>query len=312
MNARPPRSRMAFTLIELLVVLAIIGILTALLLPAVMKVREACARASCGNNLRQLALATHSFQDTRGRLPFGQFLGPYGTGPDSSAWSWLAEVLPFIEQNNLYQQGGIPANTLLGSGILAMRVPTFFCPSDAAGLAGVTTLAGNLEDIPVGLTNYKGVSGSNWGADFQDHLVVLNTDWPHRGVNGSFDGLANGDGMLFRSDWTRGLRLIDVTDGTSNTFMIGEDVPAMNFWVSWPYSNNAYGTCAIPPNVRPPGGGQYAPGDWQNTWSFRSRHPGGLNFALADGSVHFIPDSIDLPLYWALATINGGEVVSPP
>jgi prepilin-type N-terminal cleavage/methylation domain-containing protein/prepilin-type processing-associated H-X9-DG protein len=312
MHARPPCWRTAFTLIELLVVLAIIGILIALLLPAVMKVREACARASCGNNLRQIALATHSFGDARGRLPYGQFLGPYGLGPNSQAWSWLAEVLPFLEQNNLFQQGRIPTSTLLGSSVLADRVPTFFCPSDSASLAGVTTLAGNLEGIPVGLANYKGVSGSNWGADFQDHIVVLQTDWRHQGVNGSYDGLANGDGMLFRSDWVRRLRLLNVTDGTSNTFMIGEDVPALNWWVSWPYANNAYGTCAIPPNVHPPGGGQYDPNDWQNTWSFRSRHPGGLNFAFADGSVRFVPDSIDLDVYRALATINGGEVVSPP
>jgi prepilin-type N-terminal cleavage/methylation domain-containing protein/prepilin-type processing-associated H-X9-DG protein len=312
MYASLPRSRGALTLIELLVVLAIIGILIALLLPAVMKVREACARASCGNNMRQLALGMHSFQDARDRLPFGQFLGPYGAGPDSRAWSWLAEVLPYLEQNNLFQQGGIPSRTLLESEILDQRVPIFFCPSDTADLAGITTHAGNLEGLPVGLANYKGVSGSNWGADYQDDFVVLQTDWRHQGVNGSYDGLANGDGMLFRSDWLRGLRLLNVTDGTSNTFMIGEDVPAMNYWVSWPYANNAYGTCAIPPNVRPPGGGQYDPNDWQNTWSFRSRHPGGLNFTLADGSVRFVPDTIDIEVYRALATISGGEPVSPP
>ncbi len=285
----------------------------ALLLPAVMRVREASARATCENNLRQLALATHSFHDARGRLPFGQFDGQYGTGPHSYAWSWLAEILPFLEQNNLYQQGGIPFRTLLDSGILADRVPVFFCPSDTAGQQQVTTQAGNLDSIPVGLTNYKGVSGSNWGTDVQNGVsITLQTDWPHQGANGSYDGLANGDGMLYRSDSVRGLRLTDVTDGTSNTFLIGEDIPALNNWCSWPYSNNAYGTCAIPPNVRAPGGGQYDPADWQNTWSFRSRHPGGLNFALADASVHFVPDSIDLAVYRALATIQGGEAVSPP
>lgn len=307
-----PRNRRAFTLLELLVVLAIIGVLIGLLLPAVQKVREAAARAACISNLKQLALAVHDYSDTQGALPCGQFLGPYGVGPNSQAWSWLARLLPYVEQQNISQSGGIPVKTLQGSGVLADRVSIFFCPSDNAVSVGVTEHAGNFEGIPVGLTNYKGVSGSNWGADFQDHIVVLQTDWRHLGTNGSYDGLANGDGMMYRSDWTRPLRLLAVTDGTSNTFMIGEDVPALNDWCSWPYSNNAYGTCAIPPNVQRPGGGSYDPNDWQNTWSFRSRHSGGLNFALADGSVHFITTAIDLELYRALATMAGGEPVSPP
>lgn len=312
MSTRIPRNRRAFTLLELLVVLAIIGVLIGLLLPAVMKVREAAARAACTNNLKQLALAVHDYHDSQGSVPCGQFRGPFGVGPDSRAWSWLARLLPYIEQQNLSQTGGIPIKTLQGSGVLADRVSIFFCPSDDAVSRGVTERAGNLEGIPVGLTNYKGVSGDNWGADYQDHLVVLQTDWRNRGTNGSYDGLADGDGMLYRSDWTRPLRLVAVMDGTSNTFMIGEDVPALNDWCSWPYANNAYGTCAIPPNVHSPGGGTYNPNDWQNTWSFRSRHAGGLNFAFADGSVHFIATSIDLGLYRALATVAGGEPVSPP
>jgi prepilin-type processing-associated H-X9-DG protein len=106
--------------------------------------------------------------------------------------------------------------------------------------------------------------------------------------------------------------LTDITDGTSNTFMIGEDVPSKNRWCSWPYANNAVGTCAIAPNARRPGGGEYDPGDWQNVYSFRSRHSGGLQFAYADGSVHFVSNSIDLSVYRAMATIRGGEVVSAP
>ncbi len=308
----PARNRRAFTLLELLVVLAIIGVLLGLLLPAVMKVREAASRISCASNLKQLGLAVHTYHDSQGILPCGQFQGPYGTGPNSRAWSWLAHLLPYLDQQNLSQSGGIPFRTLQGSGVLADRVPLFFCSSDNAGAVGVTEHAGNLPGVSVGLTNYKGVSGANWGMDFQGKPVRLQTDWPNRGTNGSFDGLANGDGMMYRSDWVRGIRLTSVTDGTSNTFMIGEDVPSLNDWCTWPYSNNAYGTCAIPPNVKRPDGGSYDPGDWQNTWSFRSRHSGGLNFALADGSVHFIPNSIDLTLYRALATVSGGEVVSPP
>ncbi|MGH7170148.1 MAG: DUF1559 domain-containing protein [Gemmataceae bacterium] len=307
-----PRKRRALSLLELVVVLAIIGVLIGLLLPAVMRVREAANRAACFNNLKQLALAVHIYHDTQGALPCGQFLGPYGVGVNSRAWSWLARLLPYVEQQNLSQSGGIPVNTLQASGVLADRVSLFFCPSDNAGVTGVTDRAGNLSGVPVGLTNYKGVSGANWGSDYQDRIIDLQTDWAHLGTNGSYDGFANGDGMMFRSDWTRPVRLLADTDGTSNTFMLGEDVPALNDWCSWPYSNNAYGTCAIPPNVRPPGGGSYNPNDWQNTWSFRSRHPGGVNFALADGSVHFIPDKIDLGVYRALATVAGGEVVSPP
>jgi prepilin-type processing-associated H-X9-DG protein len=299
-------------LLELLVVLAIIGVLVGLLLPAVMKVREAASRMACTNNLKQLALAVHTYHDSQGALPCGQFQGPYGVGADSRAWSWLARLLPYLEQQNLWQSGGIPFRSLQASGVLTDRVAVFYCRSDTAIALGVTDHAGNLPGVPIGLTNYKGVSGANWGEDFQGKLVRLQTDWPNRGTNGSYNGLANGDGMMYRSDWTRPLRLLAVTDGTSNTFMIGEDVPALNDWCTWPYANNAYGTCAIPPNVRPPTGGTYPPDDWQNTWSFRSRHPGGLNFAFADGSVHFIPNAIDLSLYRALATASGGEVASLP
>jgi prepilin-type N-terminal cleavage/methylation domain-containing protein/prepilin-type processing-associated H-X9-DG protein len=307
------RKRRAFTLLELVVVLAIIGVLLALVLPAVMKVQEAASRAACTNNLKQLALALHDYHDTNGSFSCGQFLGPYGTGPNSRAWSWLARLLPFIEQQNLSQSGGIPVKTLAASGVLADQVPLLFCPSDNARSRGVTERAGNLDGVAVGLTNYKAVSGANWGMDFQGNKWVrLKTDWTNRGTNGSNDGLDYGDGMMYRSDSAYPLRFRDVTDGSSNTFMLGEDVPALNDWCTWPYSNNAYGTCAIPPNVRPPGGGSYNPNDWQNTWSFRSRHPGGLNFALADGSVHFVPNAIDLAVYRALATVSGGEMVSVP
>lgn len=307
------RKRCAFTLLELVVVLAIIGVLIALLLPAVMKVHEAANRAACTNNLKQLALAIHFYHDTHGAVPCGQFLGPYGAGPNSRAWSWMARLLPYIEQQDLSRSGGIPVKTLLASGVVGDQLSLLFCPSDNARKFGVTEHAGNLEGVPVGLTNYKAVSGANWGMDFQRHKWVrLQTDWPNRGTNGSYDGLAHGDGMMYRSDCVYPLRFRDLRDGSSNTFMIGEDVPALNYWCTWPYANNAYGTCAIPPNVRPPGGGSYGPNDWQNTWSFRSRHPGGLNFALADGSVHFVPNSIDLGVYRALATVAGGETVSPP
>jgi prepilin-type N-terminal cleavage/methylation domain-containing protein/prepilin-type processing-associated H-X9-DG protein len=302
----------AFTLIELLVVLAIIGVLLALLMSAVQRVREAAARAQCLNNLRQLALAMQDYHDTQGRFPPGQFLGPYGQGCNSYCWSWLARLLPYVEQTNLFQQGKVPSQTLQSSGIAAWQIKLFLCPSDGSSWGGPRTDAGNLSGFPVGQSNYKGVSGANWGADSSLGWPVIDTYWRNRGTNGSYDGLDNGDGIMFRSDYRVGVRMLDIKDGTSNTFMLGEDIPALNAWCSWPYANNAYGTCAIPPNAKPPGGGAFPPSDWPNTWSFRSRHPGGLNFAYADGSVHFITNSIDLSVYRAMATISGGEAITAP
>jgi prepilin-type processing-associated H-X9-DG protein len=297
---------------ELLVVLALISVLLALLLPAVQKVREAAARAQCANHLRQLALAVHHHHDCLRRFPYNQFAGNYGAGPNSQAWSWLARLLPYLEQEAIYREGNIPSATLARSGVADRAIALFLCPSDDSGW-GPRTDAGNLPGCPVGLTNFKGVSGANWGDDLEGIGPDIVTDWRRAGVpNGSFDGHAEGDGIFYRMDYRRKLTLTNIRDGVSNTFMIGEDVPRLNQWCSWPYANNANGTCAIPPNVRAPDGGAYPPDDWQNTESFRSRHPGGLQFAFADASVHFVADTIDLGVYRALATINGGETVSPP
>ena len=157
-----------------------------------------------------------------------------------------------------------------------------------------------------------GVSGANWGDDLLGIGANIKTDWRNPGSNGSFDGHSRGDGIFYRMDFQRPLRLTQISDGTSNTFMIGEDVPALDIYSSWPYSNNATGTCAIPPNVRGPNGQPYPPSNWENGESFRSRHPGGVQFACADGSVRFISDGIALPVYRALATIRGGEAASVP
>jgi prepilin-type N-terminal cleavage/methylation domain-containing protein len=312
MPARPVRRRPGFTLVELLVVLAIIAVLLGLLLPAVQKVRAAADRAHCASNLRQLALAVHAFHDTEKRLPYNQFLGPYHGGPDSHAWSWIARLLPHLEQGNLHREGGIPHKTLRHSGVADRPIPLLLCPADPSSHTGPRLDAGNLRGLAVGLTSYKGVSGANWGDDLQGDGPNVNTDWRNPGANGSFDGHSKGDGIFYRVDYTRRLRLTAVRDGTSNTLMIGEDVCLATEWCSWPYANNTQGSCAIPPNVRRADGQDYPPWNWQNNESFRSGHPGGLHFALADGSVHFVHDSIALPVYRALATIQGNEPVTLP
>jgi prepilin-type N-terminal cleavage/methylation domain-containing protein/prepilin-type processing-associated H-X9-DG protein len=338
MSYGPCRGRQAFTLIELLVVIAIIAVLIGLLLPAVQKVREAANRAQCSNNLKQLALACHDYHDVFNSLPRNgdQFAlkqshdglvmpGP-GTGccgVGAPHWSWIARILRQVEQDNPYIAAGIPNSNMNQNsttlGVLIGDFKVLFCPSDLS--QRVVTDAADLSPTPVAVTNYKGVSGANWGTDFYpvSKETAFSTPYKNIGTNGSYNGLENGDGIFWRADIRKGdLRITDITDGTSNTFMIGEDVPELIIWNAWSYANGANGTCAIPPNTgitiptgSPPTLGKADNQDWPERYSFRSRHPGGLQFALADGSVRFVSDSIPLLTYRELATIKGGEVASP-
>jgi len=296
-----------FTLVELLVVIAIIGILVALLLPAVQAAREAGRRSQCINNLKQLALGSHNFHDTMKRMPFDSSpeAGNSPTwGMGGNNWSWLAQMLPQIEQAPLYQLaniGGNPPNTLSQSAAaIATQIPGFLCPSDNAA-EGPRTNAADLSG-PIGQTNYKGVSGANWG--WGDSR--WNPGWQPDGTNDQ-NGLANGNGIFFRADGKRKTNMSRIVDGTSNTFLIGEDVPERNQWCSWPYSNNAVGTCAIYPNSKQASGAFFGINDWPNVYSFRSKHPNGLQFALADGSARFVSQTINIAIYRNAATANGAE-----
>jgi prepilin-type N-terminal cleavage/methylation domain-containing protein/prepilin-type processing-associated H-X9-DG protein len=310
--------RRGFTLIELLVVIAIIGILIGLLLPAVQKVREAANRIKCANNLKQIALAVHSYHDGQGYLPVNS-----GTSLalNDHNWSWLARILPYIEQDALYRQANIPSNTLsMSAAEIQAQIKTFLCPSDPLSNAGPRTDEFNISPTPVGQTNYKGVSGANWGNDggigntgSPGGAFGCDAQWRYADPSsGSYNGLDDGDGIFYRDDFKRPKRLTDILDGTSNTFMVGEDVPSMNMHCDWPFANHATGTCGIGPNALNSSGQPYASSDWPNVYSFHSMHAGGLQFAMADGSVTFIPNSISLAVYRALATSNGGEVVSLP
>jgi prepilin-type N-terminal cleavage/methylation domain-containing protein/prepilin-type processing-associated H-X9-DG protein len=304
-----------FTLIELLVVIAIIAILIALLVPAVQKVRAAAARTQCVNNLKQIALACHSHHDAMKSLPRngvppgfptgGAFWGDPGCcGPNYPFWSFLARILPYIEQTNVYNEGVATNQTIAASpGVYGTNIPAYFCPADDAQGKGFRTTTENLEggwgpQINASLSNYKGVIGQCW---------TQGGTWNNPGAAGC-DGLVRGDGVFSRGDYyyVTTFRLTSITDGTSNTFMVGEDIPDYDAHVAWFYDNGALGTCAIPPNYNE-GAANF--NDWQNLYSFRSRHEGGLNFAFADGTVHFIQQSIALTTYRALSTIAGNEVV---
>jgi prepilin-type N-terminal cleavage/methylation domain-containing protein/prepilin-type processing-associated H-X9-DG protein len=306
-----------FTLIELLVVIAIIAILIGLLLPAVQKVREAGNRASCSNNIKQLALAVHMYNDSYKSFPVNGTQQGSGQGYGAAApnaWSWLSRILPYIEQQQIYDQcgvaTGVPINT--NPTVVSLPIKTFLCPADQAINGLPRTNAADLGSLPVGQTNYKGVCGDNWA---WSSIAAWNFTPP----GGSNNGLDAGNGIFYRTDGATsggnrgGLVFGAIKDGTSNTFMIGEDIPTRNQWCSWPYMNNAVGTCAIPLNsVNPATNAPFAINDWPDIYSFRSNHSSGANFGFADGGVRYITNDIDLTLYRDLATYAGGEAVTPP
>jgi prepilin-type N-terminal cleavage/methylation domain-containing protein/prepilin-type processing-associated H-X9-DG protein len=301
------RGRAAFTLIELLVVIAIIAILIGLLVPAVQKVREAAARTQCQNNLKQIILAAHNYHDQYKHFPGNsQNEGGWdwnfqGTAKNPTSWSWLARLLPFIEQSPFYKQAGVEINTFAQSlSFLTTGMPVFFCPSDNSASISPSTNRANLQGQPMSTSNYKGVSGDCWAYG----TYVNKSNWG--------DGLTKGDGIFTRGNYRDPCTVFKIKDGTSNTFFCGEDIPEIDAHCCWFYANGSIGTCAIPPNImkNPNNGLPYDPyNDWPYIYSFRSRHAGGLNFAFADGSVRFVSDSIVLATYRALATIDGGEAV---
>jgi prepilin-type N-terminal cleavage/methylation domain-containing protein len=312
----PSFLRRGFTLVELLVVIAIIGVLVALLLPAVQTARESARRTQCGNHLRQIALGVHNYHDVHLNFPINTLPTPpvnWNDNSDFKFWSWMSRILPFVEQQSLYNNLGVGEKTLRqAQPYVSMQIKTFLCPTDESTRAGPRLDGHNLGTpplavpMPLGQTNYRGVSGQNWqwGDARWNPLASA--------IDGSRDGLLNGDGLFYRVDYLRPRRMAMITDGMSNTFLAGEDLPEWNTHNSWPYANHTQGTCAIWPNAKRPDGSRYASTDWNNVYSFHSKHPGGLQFVFADGAMSFISNNIDIPTYRALATIQSGDTAIKP
>jgi len=292
---------------ELLVALFIIGVLLALILPAVQQAREAARQTQCKNNLRQLGLALQNYESAHSVFPINYGLGAYSSSNRGA--SWLQLILPSIDQNQLYQtiQFGRPlyepANTSAAQRVIGL----FRCPSDTHdGLMGFRS------NVPGtwAVNNYKACAGSNWGWGAFSPVVSKSG----RNANDP-DGLDSGNGFMFRGAGRAPCvtRAADLRDGASSTFALGEAVPEWCRHTWWYWFNASTATCAIPPNYRKAPDTQVAmEGDWWHNYSFHSRHPGGLHMAYADGRVAFLSDGIDLDVYRAMATIAGQEAVTPP
>jgi type II secretory pathway pseudopilin PulG len=305
----------------LLVVIAIIGVLVAVLLPAVQKVREAANRMKCGNNLKQIGLALHLYENDYQELPVAARMSwSGGYNPD---WSWIAFLLPYIEQGDAYRLCNVPNDPLVNHlDITGNTLPILLCPSDPSGIKTWWNNADSFGLFQVGVTNYFACLGQDWGGDpgpngWASQGLPLDLRWcsPYDGQpSGTYDGLDFGDGVFFGyltylwGDNREGTTFPQVTDGLSNTFMVGEGLVNASYWNWWAYGNGAIRTAAIAPNATQLDGTPYAQWDWPNNFGFSSGHTGGVQVVYTDGSVHFISNNISLQTYRAMATKNGGEV----
>jgi prepilin-type N-terminal cleavage/methylation domain-containing protein/prepilin-type processing-associated H-X9-DG protein len=311
-----PRGRKAFTLVELLVVIAIIGVLVALLLPAVQAAREAARRMSCQNNVKQLSLGLHNHHDTVNAFPPGAqekvYQRPAPTAGNPAlidGASWLVFILPYIEQQNVYDKYDqtVSWNNAINLSIGNYYIKPFNCPS------GSNARSGSGSEASQGMNNYSthyyGVMGPTGTANISGQNFTYTSTSAGSNAHWSSHGVLS----LVRegTNAVAPRRMADIIDGTSNTFVTGERsmveiAPNPNAYRSW--VRGFSGASATTKNMTNPIGAVfYNNSNNFNDISFGSQHPAGCNFGMADGSVKFMPKATDLNLLKALSSMNGGE-----
>lgn len=347
-NARATGSREAFSLIELLVVIAVIGVLVALLLPAVQAARDAARRMACSNNIRQLGLATHQFEHARRELPPGLTTHRARGVTDYFGNTFFPYLLPYVEQSALFEQWNFEptlaaavSNTRDADGNAtpdapsAQTVPIFQCPSDILtdGPVELDYVASGYSTGWFSISSYVGNGGTHStyfrDADMQDDGVFYMTGRLSKPAWWQRNLIANAAPARFR----------DVVDGSSHCLMFGERFhfdpefdEHLHFggfrysrypigkWGAWGWTGGGNGTTHVFASAReeapinystsdPPASGA---GYWEvnvRTSAYGSGHPSGANFCFADGSTKFIGESINAITFQSLATKQGGEVI---
>ena len=326
-----PMNRQGFTLIELLVVIAIIAILVALLLPAVQQAREAARRSSCKNNLKQIGLALHNYHDVHNVLPPG-YVDERGSGNIWTAdndnhghWTWSAFVMPYVELGSLYdtlRPGNVKALTAMLNHQSAMqqRQSVFICPSDA-GAPRVHTIAGrSLKQDNNSSTPERGLAITNYLVSNNiGNIRIGRATTPDNGGNSTASPNGGAVGAFFR-DSDIGFK--DITDGTSNTILVGER--AYRLGTTDPAAGTLY--AVRDQNGLGPSANDNTP-EWGQGWKtaaassytginfgaannsvdsqgWSSHHKGGAQFVLADGSVRFISENVNSSRITSSTTYN--------
>jgi prepilin-type N-terminal cleavage/methylation domain-containing protein len=304
--------RRGFTLIELLVVIAIIAVLIALLLPAVQQAREAARRSQCKSNLKQWGLALHNYHDTYNIFPVQTSYGPTSPVNIRYHWSWMAMSLPYVDQANLYNQADFTRDGLStvvnGSGvsnrqIIQTKLAVVLCPSDPNSGTPINR-SDDASNVALALTNYGACVGDhyNGSAGTSTTGAVQAPGYGNGSVNASTTR-----GVISRYGWSAAIR--DITDGTSNTFLVGEVVPSWCIWEDWGHQN--FVTTAQPINFHNRdfqlGTNGYTSGNPDACITFRSRHDGGAHFLMGDGVVKFLNENISNIIYNGLASRAGLE-----